>query len=248
MAREQGLIVTFSRGYGFVTTSKDIQDKEAPRYFFHASQVNGNVSALRPGLPVTFEITASDRAEGKSLAVAICDANNGPIVFSRAPEVNTNVSAPGRRVAVAERSTRDDATFCFAIDQETGERVFVPLPLFRGQQIEYTLEQTDKGPKATNITAPMGGQLNRPSAGGRGRGGFTGGRGFGGGRGGYTNQQPSGFHGGRGGYNSRFNNFHGQQHQQFHQPQQQLQQHQPQSNNLGGYPQHQQYGGVVGAL
>ena len=231
MAREQGIVVSFSRGYGFVTTAADLQDTEAPRYFFHASQVQGNVSALRQGIPITFEIATSDRADGKSLAVNIRDANDGPIVFTRDPKVNMNVSAPGRRVAVAERSTKDDATFCFAIDQEQGERVFVPMPLLRGQTFEYTLEPTDKGPKAVDITGPMGTPLQRPNNFGRGRGGNFGGRGFGGGRGGFNPNYNGGYqqqgynnyapHNGMGGrYNGAPQQQYGAPQQQYGAPQQ----------------------------
>lgn len=204
MARQTGIVVSFSRGYGFVTTATNVQDTEAPRYFFHASQVLGNLAALRQGIPVSFEVIASDREDGKSLAINIRDANDGPIVFTRDPNVNMTVSAPGRRVAIAERSTKDGATFCFAIDQELGQRIFVPMPLFRGQQFEYTLENTEKGPKATNITGPMGALLQRPNFnhGGRGRGGNFG---FGGGRGGYN---PNFANGGYNNYNNYNNNNH----------------------------------------
>eukprot|EP00388_Colpodella_angusta_P009177 GDKJ01024578.1.p1 GENE.GDKJ01024578.1~~GDKJ01024578.1.p1 ORF type:complete len:214 (+),score=9.08 GDKJ01024578.1:39-644(+) len=153
--RATGYVVSFARGYGFINAGSSVEDTKAARYFFHITDVEGSPQAITVGTKVSYEIV---RGQDERLrAVEIRNAFGAEISFARTAQVNMNVSARGRRVGLVAPDPRP--TFCFAIDQENGEKVFVPRSLTRGQQIEYTLEMGDRGPMATEVTGPMGSKL-----------------------------------------------------------------------------------------
>ena len=150
-------MVSFARGYGFITTGKSVEDPSGPRYFFRANSVVGSVESITVGKMVTFR--AAKGRDDRLAAVDVKGAHGEEIAFKRTTNANLNVSAPGRRVGIV--APNPSPKFCFVVDQTNGEQVFVPIPLVSGQQIEYSLEMTSKGAAAVDVTGPMGAPLTR---------------------------------------------------------------------------------------
>lgn len=126
--RETGIIEKMLHSYGFIQCC----DREA-RLFFHFSEYNGDIEAMKVGDPVEFQMSF-DRRTGKPIAVSLIKLEDGSVSFEILGEksVTGNVAAEAKqpvKTKGAPANTNNQDGLGRVSYEQSGEFFFLPFSM-----------------------------------------------------------------------------------------------------------------------